>query len=146
MKAEQNFKNHSRISPFYHGFIFCLVLVAIIGSIVKLYRNWVSGDGGLLTPFLFCLLTLLITLVAFIARSFALKAQDRAIRAEESLRYYAITGELPDNTLSLGQVVALRFAPNNEVVELTHRAVKENLSVKDIKMAIKNWKGDYNRV
>ena len=85
-------------------------------------------------------------MVAFFARSFALKAQDRAIRAEENLRYFAIAGKLLDSKLSLGQVIALRFAPNNEFVDLAHLAVEKNLSPKEIKQAIKNWKGDYNRV
>ena len=46
----------------------------------------------------------------------------------------------------MSQIVALRFAPNNEFVDLAHRAVEENLSVKEIKTAIKHWKADYNRV
>jgi hypothetical protein len=40
----------------------------------------------------------------------------------------------------------LRFAPDEELVALVDRAVKENLSAKDIKLSIKNWKADFYRV
>lgn len=85
-------------------------------------------------------------MLATFARWFGLRAQDRAIRAEENLRYFAITGNLLDSKLRLSQIIALRFAPNNELLTLAHRAVEENLSAKDIKMAIQNWRGDYHRV
>jgi AMMECR1 domain-containing protein len=51
-----------------------------------------------------------------------------------------------DSRLSVGQIVALRFASNDEFVELARRAVEENLSQKQIKNAIQHWKGDYYRV
>ena len=143
---EQNFKNHSRLTMGYHGILLGLILLAIIGSCMKLYRNWDTGNGGLLMPGVLLLLSLGLFLISFFARGFALKAQDRAIRAEENLRYFAITGDLLDNKLSIGQIVALRFAPNNELVDLAHRATTENLSAKEIKMAIKNWRADNHRV
>ena len=88
-----------------------------------------------------------ITVVHVVSSSkFALKAQDRAIRAEENLRFYAITGKLMDNKLSMKQIIALRFAPNNELLDLEHRAVEENLSPSQIKKAIKHWRADNDRV
>ena len=48
--------------------------------------------------------------------------------------------------LKLNQIIALRFASDEELVTLTERAIKENLTSKEIKMAIKNWKADHNRV
>ena len=44
------------------------------------------------------------------------------------------------------QIIALRFASDEEFVELVERAIQENLSSAEIKKAIKNWKGDYYRV
>jgi len=82
----------------------------------------------------------------FFARSFPLRAQDRAIRAEENLRHFVLTGKLLDSRLTIRQIIGLRFAPDDEFVALAKRAVDENLSEDDIKKAVKNWKGDYYRV
>jgi hypothetical protein len=146
MKTEQNFGNHTRLSFFFHGIIATSCLAAIVASAINLYRIVSIDNANTLPAYVLLLASILLFLIAFAARSFALKAQDRAIRAEESLRYYAITNDLPPRELTIGQFVALRFAPNNELVDLAERAVKENLSNKDIKKAIKNWKGDYYRV
>ena len=142
---EQNFANHARIVPAFHFGIIIPVLVLIICSAISLYRHWSEGLG-LMLPSIALLGSVMLFFIAFFARGFALKAQDRAIRAEENLRYFAITGKLLDSKLRLGQIIALRFAPNNEFVDLAHLAVEKNLSSKEIKEAIKNWKGDYHRV
>jgi len=81
----------------------------------------------------------------FLFRSFALKAQDRAIRAEENLRHFVLTGKMLDKNLTILQIIALRFAPEEEFATLTERAVKENLTNDQIKQAIKNWKADNHR-
>lgn len=143
---EQHFKNHARLVPLYHYIAFSGLLVLMAASVYKLYRNNQMGIGGLMTPALLLLVAILLGLVGYFARAFALKAQDRAIRAEENLRYFAITGKLLDSKLTLRQIIALRFASNNEFVDLVHRAVSENMSPKDIKKAIKHWKADYDRV
>jgi len=141
---EQNYKNHSRIVPLYHFVLLVSILALLIGSGINLVQSW--NTEGLYSASLICLLAVIVFLLAWFTRGFALKAQDRAIRAEENLRYFAITGKLLDSKLKTSQVVALRFAPNNEFVDLVHRAVTENLSAKAIKEAIQNWKGDYHRV
>lgn len=142
---EQNFSNHSRLVPLYHFILVPLVLAMIAGSVLNFKRHYDAGLG-LLIPSLLILTAVILFLVTLFTRSFALKAQDRAIRAEENLRYFAVTGSLPDQRLTIQQIIALRFASPNELLDLTHRAVNENLSPKDIKKAIKNWKGDYYRV
>ncbi len=142
---EQKFENHSQIIPAYHYGLLGGILVLIIFSAISLCRHYSAGFG-LMLPSLALLGSVLLLAVAFVARACALKAQDRAIRAEENLRYFAITGKLLDSKLRLGQIIALRFAPNNEFVDLAHLAVEKNLSAKEIKQAIKNWKGDYYRV
>jgi hypothetical protein len=82
----------------------------------------------------------------FRSRGFALKAQDRAIRAEESLRYFMLTGKAIDARLTLKQVIALRFASDAEVVHLAKIAVEQNLKPDAIKREIKSWRPDLHRV
>ena len=142
---EQNLANHSQIIPAFHYGLLGGILVSIVFSSISLYRHYSAGLG-LMLPSLALLISILLLGTAFAARSFALKAQDRAIRAEENLRYFAITGKLLDSKLRLGQIIALRFAPNNEFVDLAHLAVEKDMSSKEIKQAIKIWRGDYNRV
>ena len=82
----------------------------------------------------------------YFLRAFALKAQDRGIRAEEKLRYFILTGRSLSNKITTRQIVGLRFAPDDEFPTLVDKAEKENLSEKEIKKLIKNWKADMYRV
>ena len=142
---EQNFANHSQIVPAFHYGLLGGILMLITFSCLNLYRHYSAGLG-LMIPSIALLGSVLLLAIAFAARAFALKAQDRAIRAEENLRYFAITGKLLDSKLRLSQIIALRFAPNNEFVDLAHLAVEKEMSSKEIKQAIKNWRGDFHRV
>jgi hypothetical protein len=105
-----------------------------------------TNHAGLHNAMLFFVTAVVLTLVWFFARSFALKAQDRAIRAEENLRHFIATGKALDSRLRMQQIIALRFAGDDEFVALAKQVADENLSGKQIKMAIKNWRADNNRV
>jgi len=89
---------------------------------------------------------LLIGLTAVFARTFALKAQDRAARAEEKLRHFILSGKALPAELKLAQILALRFASDEEYLYLVNRAVIENLPADEIKKAIKNWRADDHRI
>ena len=143
---EQNFKNHSRLVPMFHYVTFAFITLIIGGSIIKFYKSYTTSLYGLLTPALFLLIGMTLLLLAWYARVFALKAQDRAIRAEENLRCFVMTGKLLDSKLTMGQIIGLRFASDNEFVELARKAVAENMKQADIKKAIQHWKADHNRV
>jgi hypothetical protein len=146
--SEQNFKNHSRFVPLYHYVTSTLVVALLIGASFGLFHacNNCSNGAGLHNAMLFFTASLALLFVWFFARSFALKAQDRAIRSEENLRHFIATGKILDSRLRMGQIVALRFAGDDEFVALAKQAADENMSSKQIKMAIKNWKADNNRV
>ena len=140
---EQNFKNHGRYIPGYH-FVTSLALIALlVGSIINLCT---SAKENLYSASLICLSTLIMFALYWYLREFALKAQDRAIRAEENFRHYILTGKPLPKDIRMGQIIALRFAPDEEFPELAMRAVNENLAAKDIKKAIQNWRADHHRV
>jgi Family of unknown function (DUF6526) len=142
---EQNFKNHTRVVPLFHGLTFLLVLIGLIGSVINFIRAYNNG-GGRLTAALLILLFVTASLLVWFTRSFGVGVQDRAIRAEENLRYFSITGKLLDSRLSLRQIIALRFAPDEELIALAALAVKEDLKPTAIKQAIKQWKADHHRI
>lgn len=140
---EQNFKNHPQMVPGYHYLTFGAIVALLGGSINYLLKA--TPENKYLASLL-VLTAIIFVLIAWYARTFALKAQDRAIRAEESLRYYIMTGKAMPTTLRMGQIIALRFASDAEYLALLDKAIKENLGGKAIKMAVQNWKADYHRV
>jgi len=138
----QNYKNHRKYVIGYHVIGLLGVLALIIGSIMNLIH---SVPENLYSASLLVLVSILLLLAFFYLRGFALKAQDRAIRAEENFRHYLLTKKTLPNDLKMRQIVGLRFASNEEFPGLVEKAVKDNLSEDAIKKSIKNWKGDYYR-
>jgi len=141
----QNYGNHRQYVPLFHYVLFGLLLLTFIGSCVNLYKS-LGDHQRLYSASLIAVLTFAVIAVSFFARVFALKAQDRAIRAEEQLRHYVLTGKLLDPRLTMRQVVGLRFAPDEEFVALAQRAAQEGLSEDAVKRAVKHWRADTYRV
>ena len=142
---EQSYTNHAQVVPMYHYVALGLLQLTFIGACVNLYQSW--GDHS-------AALQRVAARDADICHDsrgtlrapFALRAQDRAIRAEEQLRHYVMTGKLLDPRLTVQQIVGLRFASNEEFVTLAQRAADQSLSSKDIKQAVRNWRADTYRV
>ncbi|MGC2402648.1 MAG: DUF6526 family protein [Acidobacteriaceae bacterium] len=142
-KTPQTFANHPRVDPPFHYVQGPLAMIAVILSLIFLFRNpgWVSV--------LLVILSIGFLLASFRLRIYSLKVQDRVIRLEERLRLAML---LPDSArprigeLTKSQLVALRFASDEELPTLAMRALNEGLTSKQIKSAIQNWRGDYLRV
>ena len=143
--SDQSYSNHRQIVFSYHVGLFGLIVATLIGASVNLYRSW-GDDSRSLTAALLVALTLAMLASFFYMRIFALKAQDRAIRAEENLRHYVLTGSLLDSRLSIRQIVGLRFAQDKEFVELAASAAEQGTSEGDIKKGIGDWRPDTYRV
>ncbi len=143
---EQNYANHVRRAPlgFYAAALIGLAILVL--SVIQGCGSCEKGATDCWTPFLFHLGGWGLLLAAYFSRMFALKAQDRAIRAEETLRFFMLTGQRPDRRLTLQQWIALRFASDEEFPDLCRKAAEENLSSKAIKTQIKNWRADHHRV
>jgi len=140
---EQNFKNHAQMVPGFHYLTFGAI-VSLIGGSVNYFLKATPENKYLAS--LIVLTSIIFVFIAWFSRTFALKAQDRAIRAEENLRHYVLTGKLLPTNLTVGQIVALRFAPDAEFPALVNKAATENLPGKAIKASIQNWKADFYRV
>ena len=141
---KQNFKNHTRLVPMFHFVAFTAALFPLVITVIH-FINAVGNGSGRLHAAASVSLVLAVILGLWYSRVFALRAQDRAIRAEENFRHFLATGKPLDSRITMRQIIGLRFADNDEFVELAKRAVEENLSEKQIKMAVKKWKADHHR-
>ena len=143
--ASQNYANHRQLVPMFHGVLFGIIVLTLIGSVVNLVQS-LGDHQRLYSASLIVAVCVALVLLFFFTRIFALKAQDRAIRAEENLRHFAIAGKLLDPRLGTQQVVALRFASDGEFVALAQRAAQEGMAPDNIKRSIKEWRADTYRV
>ena len=142
-KKPQNYKNHAKFIPVFHYIALPLLLINFLAALFRLTQDinfYALNDLGLAVALI---------IVAVFTRLFALKAQARVIRLEEQLRIQAL---LPDalktdaGRLTMGQIVALRFASDEELAELTQDALDHNTSPNALKQAVKDWRPDYDRV
>ena len=142
---QQSYAKHAKYVPMYHLVTFGLIALTLVGSLVNLYHS-IGDHSRLYNASLVTALAFAMVLLFFFARIFPLKAQDRAIRAEENLRHFALTGKLLDSRLTIKQIIGLRFASDAEFVELARKAADEGLSQDSIKRAVKNWRADHDRL
>lgn len=142
----QNYQNHARYFPFHHFVVTPMTLIYLGWTVYKmdfsLSESLNSGIYSLLGA-------MILTLLPLLARIYALKTQNRIILMEMRQRYFHLTGApfySVENQLKLSQIIALRFAGDEELLPLMEKAIQEKLSPKDIKKQVKNWQGDYRRV
>jgi hypothetical protein len=110
-QAMQTRENHARIDPAFHYFVVPALLVVLIARAIHLVRHPGVGNGVML------LLVTAVLVLAFKARMYALKAQDRVIRLEERLRIQALCPEISGAQLMQlreNQLIALRFASDGD--------------------------------
>jgi len=143
-KNEQSFSNHVKLVPTFHFFVLPVLTLNLVQSIFRLVHTSFRWDAmvGVLTASALLLL-------AFHARLFALRVQDRVIRLEERMRLERL---LPDDLKSRigefqpGQLVALRFACDAELPALARKVLNDKLTDrKAIKKMVQTWRADYLR-
>lgn len=143
--STQNVNNHGRYVPLWHFITPVIILIILVMCIINLvHTDMHAHDLHMWLPIIFIPVVMLI--LWWYARAFALRAQDRAIRSEENFRHFILTGKPLPAALRMGQIIALRFASDEELPALAQKAIAENLNQKTIKQSIKNWKADNNRV
>jgi hypothetical protein len=146
MPAPQNYKNHTRFDPMFHFVILPLLLLNLIFSIYVTIHHWPEHPH--LNPW-WIVMSVVFIMMAGHTRELALKVQNRVIRLEERLRLASLVtaSELVElESLTTRQLIGLRFASNPELPELARRAVRENLTSKQIKASIVSWRDDNERV
>lgn len=138
--ADQSFKSHTKWDPLFH---FLLSPVLLINVALAVKHAWAYPAY---TTVVAVVMAIALFLLAFKMRLYSLKVQDRLIRLEERLR---LQGQLPADQiakLTERQLIALRFASDDEVAALAQKALAGNWEPKQIKAAIKTWRPDHFRV
>lgn len=139
----QSLKNHGRLDPWFHVLTFFVLIVNLVVSIFFLVQHF----------YFYSLWLVVLSLVAFVPffliRIYPLKVQDRVIRLEERIRLQALAPSewhTQIYRLTEDQLIGLRFAADDEVVELAKHALEHHLTRKQIKERIKTWRPDNWRI
>ena len=136
----QDYAHHRRFDPWYHFVAFALVLLVLVLALVQLFRH------GAVFPLP---VALVLAILYLKVRTYALRVQDRLIRLEETLRMQAVLPEALRPRISHlkpGQMVALRFAADQELADRVTEALAEDLGGEAIKKRIQVWRPDTFRV
>ncbi len=140
----QTFSTHRRFIPAFHFFALPVLLINMFVAALQFWRDPRGINAWAV------LVAIALAIGITWSRFMPLRAQDRIIRLEERTRLERLLpGDLRGRIgeLTERQLIAIRFAPDNEVPDLTRRALSGELkSQGDIKRAIKDWRGDYFRV
>jgi hypothetical protein len=144
MAEHQSYASHRRYIPQFHFFVLPVLIANVAVTVIEFVRN-----PRFLTAWI-AIVAIALGIGIWTARAMALRAQDRIIRLEERVRL----GQLlpPDLRSRIGelhasQLIAIRFAPDEEVPDLVRRTLDGELKTRaDIKRAIQNWRADHLRV
>lgn len=88
-------------------------------------------------------------LALMVRQHYALNNQNRIVRLEMRLRFFILSGkrlESLENELTFPRIAALRFASDEELLQLINESLQEKLSPDEIKKRIKIWLPDHMRV
>ena len=143
MSETQSLKNHARLDPAYHILLFATYLLNLVYAGFHVYRQPSLSSGW------YVVLSLVAIVPLLKIRTYPLKVQDRVIRLEERLRLQALAPQEWHTQLyrlTEDQLIALRFAADDEVVGLAKQALEQNLNRKQIKERIRSWRADDWRV
>ncbi len=146
MADTQNYSNHTRWYPLFHFVVMPLLVLNFLEHVVRIFTN--TGTERWEQAF-WAIFSLALILLGLALRLTILTVQDRVIRLEERLRYREVlSSDLAAKAadLPVGKIIALRFASDGELGELVQKTLNgEFAKANDIKLAIKDWRGDHLR-
>jgi hypothetical protein len=126
--------------------LYWVLLANLVFAVFHLVRHW--NDAPIASSW-FLVLSLAVFIPFIKLRSYPLRVQDRVIRLEERMRLQALAPTEWHSQiyrLSEDQLIGLRFAADDEVLELAKQALEQNLDRKQIKERIKSWRADNWRI
>ena len=142
-QPEQTFKNHAKFVPPFHYFVIPVLMTNFIWTARQAIQ--LPGTGTIIGA----VTALALLVLAFLARIFALKVQDRVIRLEMRLRLREVLPQALHPRIAEftpGQLVALRFASDAELSALAEAVLRDRITDKKaIKSMVKVWNPDHLR-
>ena len=146
----QNLKNHRKFYAPHHFVFYPVMLILLILSLFEFWDNAVDErDISLIWLMISAVIFSVIILSFMLRQHYALGLQDRIIVNEFKFRYFALTGNRLENStyhFSDAQIFALRFARDEDLMELMHQTAQNDWPPAVIKQNIKNWNADYKRI
>ena len=146
---DQSFATHRKFVPGYHYLTLGILTINLLWSVYRVFKPF-EPASPIFDRLLAVLVAVALGLIAWYLRVFPLRAQDRVIRLEERHR---LEGLLPADLkgrlgeLNTGQLIALRFASDAEVVDLTRVVLEQKITGQnDIKKKIRDWRADHLRM
>jgi hypothetical protein len=130
---------HHPVATYVATALWLAAMIVLTGSLVF---GWDLFGAGVV------LLGLTLLPLIAISRWYIVRLQDRIIQLEMQVRCAKVLPAGQDELLmqlSPKQVVALRFASDDELGELLTRAVREQMTPTAIKQAVRQWRPDYLR-
>ncbi len=144
--SQQNLKNHGRLDPAFHIVLLLVLAANLVFAVFHMVHHWVDSYWA---SKWYVVLSLAVFIPYLKLRTYPLKVQDRVIRVEERLRLQALAPaewHAQIYRLTEDQLIGLRFAADDEVVELAKQALEHNLTRKQIKERIQSWRADHWRI
>ena len=132
---QQNSKYDPKIFPF--GTIATLLML-VVGCFLAAVDVFTNKQGNSVIEVLTLVVFIVFGLVHYYSRLVVLKAQNRAIIAEENLRHTMLTGKALDSRLQLSQIIALRLAPDEQFPYLAQLSIEKKFSCSEIKRQFKS--------
>lgn len=142
---EQSYENHTRYHPLQHFIWLPLSAITVVSALIYAFLSIKNGSFTL-SVFLILALVAMSFIAGALVRINSLVLQNRIIRTEEQFRYYVLTNEPVDPRLSTEQLIALRFASDEEFPALAKKAAETSMRPGEIKKAIQTWRPDHHRV
>lgn len=148
--SAQNYKNHRKFYPPHHFVFYPVSLILLVFSFFQLFKNINHNESFVMIWTAISVVIFLMIFLAFMLRQhYALGLQDRLIITEFKFRYFTLSGNRLENStyhFSDSQIFALRFAEDEDLMELMHQISQNDWSSTQIKQNIKNWKADNKRI
>ena len=143
MPKVQSAAKHAKYDPLTH---FVLMPIFSLNLVLSIYWAVHDPEHRLGLDLWLIVLAFALILLNMKTRLYSLRVQDRLIYLEERLRVSALVSPAESLRLTTRQLIALRFASDQELPMLVAHTLGEGLTSRQIKERIQSWRPDLIRI